>query len=160
MGNIVLARIDDRLIHGQVAVVWASHVKADMIIVVDDEVAGDPTQQMLLDLAAPQDVETLYLTVDGTLEKISQISFNKRVLIIVRDVSILLKLIEEGLPIKEINIGNMHFKKGKRQITPTVWMDEKDIEAFKKLVSLGIKCEIRRVPSEKGREITEFIQEV
>lgn len=157
MQNIVLARIDDRLIHGQVAVTWSFYVGANVIIVVDDEIAKDPTQQILLDLAAPQEVVTRYFTVAETIEKIHKAAPHQKIFLIVRNVNVLVQLVEGGVPIKEVNIGNMHFKEGKRQITLTVWVDEKDIEAFKKLNSLGIKCEIKRVPSEKGKDIMELI---
>jgi len=157
--NIVLTRIDNRLIHGQVAVTWSSHVGANLIIVVDDEVAKDKTQQVLLDLAAPPGVSTRYFTVEETIQKIHKAAPHQKIFIVVRDVNVLVKLVEGGVPIKEVNVGNMHFKEGKKQISSTVSVDENDIAAFKRLNELGVKCEVRRVPSEKGIDIMELIKE-
>ena len=68
-----------------------------------------------------------------------------------------LKLVEGGVPIDKVNIGNMHFSEGKKQITSTVSIDEDDVKAFKKLHELGVELEIRRVPDEKAKDIMEFI---
>lgn len=82
------------MIHGQVAVTWSSHVGANLIIVVDDEVAKDKTQQVLLDLAAPQGVSTRYFTTDETIQKIHKAAPHQKIFIVVRDVNVLVKLVE------------------------------------------------------------------
>lgn len=157
MSNIVLARIDDRLIHGQVVATWASYLGINLIIVVDDEVAQDRTQQILLDLAVPSGILTKYFTTEEVIKKINQLDPNYKIFIIVRNVNVIVKLVENGVPIKKVNVGNMHFKEGKKQISPAVFVDDNDIEVFKKLNELGVKCEIKRVPSERGIDIMELI---
>jgi PTS system N-acetylgalactosamine-specific IIB component len=156
---IVLTRIDNRLIHGQVAVSWCAHVNANLIVVVDDKVAADKTQQILLDMAAPAEVSTRYFTVDEAIKKLPHAGPRQNVFIISRDVDPIVKLVEGGVEIKEVNIGNMHFKEGKKQISSAISVDDNDIKAFKKLNSLGIKCEARRVPDEKGNDIMKLLKE-
>lgn len=157
---IVLTRIDNRLIHGQVAVSWCSEVGANLIVVVDDAVQKDKTQQMLLDMAAPYGVSTRYFGVEEAVKKLPQAGPNQKIFLVVRDVEVIVKLVEGGIPVKKVNVGNMHFKEGKKQISSSVSVDEEDINAFKKLNELGIKCEARRVPTENGIDMMELIKGV
>lgn len=155
--NIVLVRVDNRLIHGQVAVTWSSHVGANLIIVVDDDVAKDKTQQMLMDLAAPPEVETRYFSVKETIDKLPKASPEQKIFLVVKEIRTVVRLVENGIKFREVNIGNMHFKEGKKQISSTVSVDENDIADFKKLNELGVNCEVRRVPTEKGFNIMNLI---
>lgn len=157
---IVLTRIDNRLIHGQVAVSWCSEVGANLIVVVDDSVQKDKTQQMLLDMAAPYGVSTRYFSIDEAISKLPKAAPNQKIFLVVRDVEVIVKLAEGGIPIKEVNVGNMHFKEGKKQISSSISVDEEDVNAFKKLNKLGIKCEARRVPTENGIDMMKLIEGV
>lgn len=157
---IVLTRIDNRLIHGQVAVSWSSHVDANLIVVVDDDVAKDKTQQMLLDMAAPPEVSTRYFSIEEAIRKIPKAAPNQRIFLLTKDVDIIVKLVKGGIPIKAVNVGNMHFKEGKKQISAAISVDENDIKAFKELNGLGIRCEARRVPAESGIDVMRLIKEV
>jgi PTS system N-acetylgalactosamine-specific IIB component len=157
---IVLTRIDNRLIHGQVAVSWCSEVGANLIVVVDDKVAKDKTQQMLLDMAAPYGVSTRYFSIEEAVKKLPYAGSDQKIFLVVREVEVILKLIEGGIPIKEVNVGNMHFKEGKKQISSAISVDEEDVNVFKKLSQLGIKCEAKRVPTENGIDIKKLIEEV
>ena len=69
-----------------------------------------------------------------------------------------LKLVEGGVPIKKVNIGNMHMAEGKRQVAGSVAVDDKDVEAFKKLRDLGVELEIRRVPTEPAESIEKLFK--
>lgn len=157
MPNILLTRIDNRLIHGQVAVTWSRHVGANLILVANDEVAEDEIQQSLMDMAVAEGVETRYFTIQETIDKIGYASEEQKIAIIVRTPQEVLKLVEGGVPIREVNVGNMHYAEGKKQITSTVSVDEDDKETFKKLNELGVKCEVRRVPDERGQDIMNLI---
>lgn len=68
-----------------------------------------------------------------------------------------LTLVKGGLPITFVNVGNMHFSIGKRQIHKTVSVDQQDTDTFKQLESLGVICEVRRVPDESGERITHLL---
>ena len=105
MPNILLTRIDNRLLHGQVATQWTKHIGANLILVANDDV---------------------------------------------------LTLVESGVPIKDVNIGNMHMAEGKRQVAGVVAVDDKDVEAFKKLRDLGVNLEIRKVPTESAEDINKL----
>jgi len=156
MPNILLTRIDNRLIHGQVAVTWSNHVGANLIVVANDEVAGDPLQQSLMDMAV-SGIETRYFTIQETIDKIGLASEEQKIALIVKTPQDVLKLVRGGVPIRKVNIGNMHYSEGKEQLTSTVSVDEEDKETFRELHRLGVQLEIRRVPSEKGKNIIDLI---
>jgi N-acetylgalactosamine PTS system EIIB component len=154
--NILWTRIDNRLIHGQVAVTWSNHVGANLIVVANDEVAKDPLQQSLMDMAVPG-LDTRYFTIQETIDKIGQASDEQKIALIVKTPQDALKLVRGGVPIRKVNIGNMHYSEGKEPLTNTVAVDEQDKEAFRNLHRLGILLEIRRVPSEKGKNILDLL---
>ena len=156
MPNILLTRIDNRLIHGQVAVTWSNHVGANLIVVANDEVAKDPLQQSLMDMAVPG-METRYFTIQETIDKIGLASEEQKIALIVKTPQDVLELVKGGVPIRKVNIGNMHYSEGKEQLTSTVAVDEEDKKAFRELHRLGVQLEIRRVPSEKGKNMIDLI---
>ncbi|PRX40597.1 PTS system N-acetylgalactosamine-specific EIIB component (Man family) [Planifilum fimeticola] len=156
MPNILLTRIDNRLIHGQVAVTWSNHVGANLIVVANDEVANDPLQQSLMDMAVPG-METRYFTIRETIDKIGLASEEQKIALIVKTPQDVLELVKGGVPIRKVNVGNMHYSEGKEQLTSTVAVDEEDKKAFRELHRLGVQLEIRRVPSEKGKNMIDLI---
>ncbi|MHC5249925.1 PTS galactosamine transporter subunit IIB [Enterococcus sp. HY326] len=145
--NILLTRIDNRLIHGQVATQWNGTLGANLILVANDKVAVDKLRQGLMDMAAPNGVQTRYFTIQKTIDIIHKASPKQKIFIIVENPEDVLKLVEGGVPIKKLNIGNMHMAEGKRQVATTVAVDDADVAAFKKLQADGVELEIRRVPS-------------
>ncbi len=148
MPNILLTRVDNRLIHGQVGMTWSTSLGANLIIVANDEVANDPVQQSLMDMAVASAAETRYFTLQKTIDVIHLAGDWQQIFLVVKTPQDALKLVENGVPITVLNIGNMHFSEGKKQITSTVSVDENDKETFRKLLDLGVKVEIRKIPSD------------
>jgi len=148
--QIVLARIDDRLIHGQVATVWSKVTGCQRIIVCDDEVAKDQIRSTLLKQVAPAGIKSHVVDLDKAIRVYENPKYkdDKCMLLFTNPTSVLY-LVEHGVDIKSINIGGMSFKEGKHQITGAVSVDDKDIEAFKKLNEKGIELEIRKVDTDK-----------
>lgn len=135
--NILLTRIDNRLIHGQVATQWNGTLGANLILVANDKVAKDKVRQGLMDMAAPAGVQTRYFSLQKTIEIIHKASPKQKIFMVVENPQDALKLAEGGVPIKKLNIGNMHMSEGKRQVATTVAVDEADVDAFKKLKEMG-----------------------
>ncbi len=131
MPNIVLTRIDNRLIHGQVATQWCGVIGANLILVANDEVAGNTLRQGLMDMAAPSYAQTRYWTIEKTINTIHKASDAQKIFIVCDNPTDVLALVEGGVPIKKVNIGNMHMADGKRQVATTVAVDDKDVAAFK-----------------------------
>ena len=153
MNNILLCRVDDRLIHGQVGIIWTRFIKADHIIVVDDEVALDPMQQLVLSMNVPQGIKALYFPVESAAGEINKLPETSRIILITGKLENIIELIDKGLLIDHLNIGNMPYEKGKTAVTSSVFVNQKDIDNFKKLKKMGISCELRRVPYEPDKDI-------
>ena len=156
MANILLTRIDNRLIHGQVATQWTGSIGANLILVANDKVAGDTVRQGLMDMAAPNGVATRYFTIQKTIDIIHKAADRQKIFIVVESPEDVLKLVEGGVEIKKVNIGNMHMSEGKRQVATSVAVDDKDVAAFKKLEEKGVKLEIQRVPSTSVEDISKL----
>ena len=146
MPNIVLTRIDNRLVHGQVATQWCGSIGANLILVANDEVAGNKLRQGLMDMAAPSYAAMRYWTIEKTISTIHKASDKQLIFIVAENPTDVLKLVEGGVPIKKVNIGNMHMAEGKRQVATSVAVDDADVAAFKELQDLGCELEIKRVP--------------
>ena len=155
--HILLTRIDNRLIHGQVGVTWVNHLGANLVLVANDKAAKDKVQQSLMDMVLPDVIQARYFSLQKTIDVIHKASPRQKIFLVVKDVHDALTLKEGGVPIDHINIGNMHYEEGKKQISATVSVDEKDIEAFKRLDELGVTLDVRGVPNEKGQNIMDLI---
>lgn len=152
--NILLTRIDNRLIHGQVATQWTSSIGANLILVANDEVAGNKMRQNLMDMAAPQGVATRYFSIQKTIDVIHKASAKQHIFLVVENPEDALRLVKGGVPIKKLNIGNMHMSEGKRQVATSVAVDDTDVQAFRELQEAGVELSIQRVPS-TGVEATD-----
>ena len=148
--NILLTRVDNRLVHGQVGVTWVKSLGANLIVVVDDVAANSPIEQQLMEVVAKSSgVGIRFFTIDHTIEIIHKASPNQKIFIVCKTPETVKKLVDGGAPITEVNIGNMHFSDGKEQISKKVYVDNNDKENIKYLESKGIDVYIQDVPGDK-----------
>lgn len=146
--EISLVRIDDRLIHGQVATVWVKVSGCNKIIACSDEVAADKLRKTLLLQVAPSNVKAYVLPINKAIEVYKNPKYNDfKTMFLFTNPTDVLRMIEGGVDIKHVNVGGMCYKEGKTQITGAVSVDKNDIEAFKKLHEKGVELEIRQVAS-------------
>lgn len=145
--NILLTRIDNRLIHGQVATQWNSTLGSNLILVANDDVSTNTMRQNLMKMAAPAGVATRFFSLQKTIGVIGKASPRQKIFIVAETPEDVLTLVKGGVPIKKVNIGNMHMSEGKRQVATSVAVNDEDVAAFKELQELGVELEIRRVPS-------------
>lgn len=158
---IKLVRIDDRLIHGQVAVGWTSSAGANTIFVVNDEAQKDKVKAMALDLAKPSGVK-LYirgLSESGPIvEKFSNAE-KAEVLVLIRTVHDALILAKESNgAIKSINVGGLRFEEGKRKLNDFISVSDEDIEDLKELEKLGVELDFRMLPRDKRLTLPELLK--
>lgn len=158
MANILLTRIDNRLLHGQVATQWNSSIGANLILIANDDVSQNKMRQKLMDMAAPSGVDTRYFSIDKTISIIHKAADRQKIFIICENPQDVLKLVEGGVPIDKVNIGNMHMSEGKRQVATSVAVDDDDVDTFKKLQDKGVELEIRRVPSIAAENINKLFK--
>ncbi len=116
--NILLTRIDNRLVHGQVATQWNSTLGSNLILVANDDVASNTMRQNLMKMAAPAGVATRFFSLQKTIDVIGKASPRQKIFIVAETPEDVLTLVKGGVPIKKVNIGNMHMSEGKRQSRP------------------------------------------
>ncbi|OQO83362.1 PTS mannose transporter subunit IIAB [Enterococcus casseliflavus] len=157
--TIVNVRIDSRLIHGQVATMWTNSLKANRILVANDDVANDSIQKMALKMAVPSGVALSVLSVDKASQNIVDGKYDKQKLfIIIKNPTDGLRLVENGVDLKEINFGNMSHKEGNLRITKTVSLNEDDILAIKKLSSLNVNLISKMVPNDSAEKVLDLLK--
>ncbi|NHB94577.1 PTS N-acetylgalactosamine transporter subunit IIB [Photorhabdus cinerea] len=157
MPNILMTRIDNRLVHGQVGVTWTNSLGANLVLVANDQVASDLVQQNLMDMVVSDGVQTRYFTLQKTIDVIHKAAERQKIFIVCKTPQDVLTLVKGGVPINFVNVGNMHFAEGKRQIHKTVSVDDGDVVVFRELEQLGVTCEVRRVPDEAGEPIVKLL---
>ena len=153
--NILLTRIDNRLIHGQVATQWNSTIGANLILVANDEVSTNTMRQNLMKMAAPTGVATRFFSLQHTIEIIGKASPKQKIFIICENPEDVLTLVKGGVPIKKVN-SNMHMAEGKRQVATSVAVSDEDVAAFRELQERGVELEIRRVPSTPVEDVNKL----
>jgi PTS system mannose-specific IIB component len=159
--NIGLARIDDRLIHGQVATRWTKETNVTRIIVVSDEVAADTVRKTLLTQVAPPGVTAHVVDVAKMIRVYNNPKYaGDRVMLLFTNPTDVERVVEGGVNIKSVNIGGMAFRQGKTQVNNAISVDEKDIEAFKKLNERGIELEARKVSTDQKLKMMDLIAKV
>jgi len=157
MPNIVLSRIDERLVHGQVGVQWVGFADANIIVVVNDDVAEDSIQQNLMEMVLADGIAIRFWSVQKTIDTIHKAADRQRILLVCRSPKDFRQLVEGSVPISNINVGNMHYVDGKKQIAKTVSVDSEDVAEFEQLKALGVTCTIQGVPTESATDLFTLI---
>ncbi|WP_170242384.1 PTS sugar transporter subunit IIB [Streptococcus suis] len=156
--KINLARIDTRLLHGQVATAWTPASKADRIIVASDTVAQDDLRKQLIKQAAPGNVKANVVPIKKLIEVSKDPRFgNTHALILFETPQEALEAIEGGVEIKELNVGSMAHSTGKTMVNNVLSMDKDDVATFEKLRDLGVKFDVRKVPNDSKKDLFELI---
>lgn len=147
---IILTRIDDRLLHAQVVVGWGRELRPDRIIVADDRVASSEWERDLYASAAPPEIRVSILSVSEACERISAGEFDQeRTILLVSGPAGILRLLDMGLKIGEVNVGGMHYGDGKVKLLDNVYLDDDDRNALGELARRGITLEARALPRQE-----------
>ena len=156
--NKINVRIDERLIHGQVATMWTNVLNVDRIIVVDNEVIKNDTEKEVLKMAKPGNVKLSILSIKGASERIKNGKYNdETVLILVKSPNILYEMTEFGVVFEDIIVGNMSKKLETREITKSVSISERDEKIFLKLRDRGIKIYSQMVPNDTNVDFVNLL---
>lgn len=156
----VLARIDSRLLHGQVATAWTKTVQPTRIIVVSDAVAKDKLRKNLIQQAAPPGVKAHVVPIDHMIKlaKDDQHFGGQRAMLLFENPQDVLRAVEGGIPLKTINVGSMAHSIGKVQPNKVLAFDQNDIDTFNKLKKAGINFDVRKVPSDSKGNMDEILK--
>ena len=157
---IIASRIDGRLIHGQVANLWTTKLNISRIMVVDNEVANNPIDKSGLKLATPAGVKLSILPIEKAAANILAGKYDsQRLLIIAKRPDRFLALVEAGVTLEEINVGNMSQTDNTTSITRSINVEENDVEDFKKLAEKGVNLVSQMVPSDRADDFMRLLNE-
>ncbi|MDB5151545.1 MAG: mannose/fructose/sorbose transporter subunit [Mucilaginibacter sp.] len=155
---IKLTRIDDRLVHGQVAFTWTPALGVNCLLVANDKVAGDEFMKMTLGLAKPAGTKLLIKSLKEAAAFLND-EQNKglKVLLIINSVKDAAIMAAEVPEIKSINIGGIRLKEGAKLISKAVGVNDEDIILIRDLLNKGIELEIRQVPTDNKQMVNSLI---
>lgn len=155
---LVLVRIDDRLIHGQVVEGWLRVVQADRIVVASDEAAADPLQMSLMGLAVPSEVRVVVRPVAEVAQALKTAQWAKdRVLLLLPGVREARRLVDMGVGLESINLGGMHDAPGRSFVTPSLALSPEDVADLRALLDRDINIETRALPNDERRSLRDVL---
>lgn len=150
MAKIVLARIDDRLIHGQVMTAWLQYTGGNHIIIVDDQTAGDDFTKTIIKMAVPMGIGLDILTVADAPEVINHLSNDKKVIILTKGPGVYVSLIENGVSLTDVIIGGMGANKERKKFHKNISASDEEKEQFKKIIAHNVGLKVHVIPDEKS----------
>ena len=155
---IVLFRVDERLIHGQVVVGWGGPLHADRMVVVDDDLAASPWEQELYCLGVPSEMEAQFRTVDQARGEVARWQAEpKRTIVLVRDVAAARRMAEGGtLEGEEVNLGGIHHAEGRAQVLPYLHLRPAERDALHEIAALGATVAARDLPASRRVPLDEL----
>lgn len=156
--SIVFSRVDGRMIHGQIAIAWTRLLQIDEILVVNDKIAEDDTQKMLLELAVPSGIDLSVCSIDEAVSMIENDELGgTRTMIVYKELNDAIKCIEKGLSISSLNIGGMYYKEGKKQYAKALCLDDNDAANIMKLINKGIEVFYQIAPMNEKEDIRKYL---
>lgn len=156
--SVCAARVDERMIHGQVAMVWTNVVGANRILIVNDEVVKDDMKIEGLKLAKPAGIKLSICSVARAIKNINDNKYGEdKVFVITKNISDMAK-IAENTKMKEFNIGNISAHDGTHQIKKSVNLTMQDIDIIKDLINKNIKITAQMIPNEPDYSIMNYIE--
>lgn len=147
--NVVNVRIDERLIHGQVAGIWSTSLNTQRIVVINDEASQDPLQKSSLRMAAPSTMRLSVLTVEEAAKNVESGKYgNQRIFLLFKNPTDVLRYVEAGGTLKTVNVGNMSHKEGSREVTKSIQVTKDEEVVFENLITKGIEITAQLVPND------------
>jgi PTS system mannose-specific IIB component/fructoselysine and glucoselysine-specific PTS system IIB component len=144
---IVLYRIDDRLVHGQVVLGWGQPLRIGFIVLVDDAVAGSDWERELYRMGAPPEMELIFSTVAGFAQQADRWRADLRPgLVLTGDVATMAAICRAAPPVLRINLGGIHHKPGRRERLPYVYLSEDELRVLEELERQGTEVIAQDVP--------------
>lgn len=147
---MTLVRIDNRLIHGQIIETWLPYTGAEVVVVANDELSKDALQQEIMSLAIPHSVTSVFVGIDELSSQIELLGSQNSgpVIILFSSCSDAKKAYDRGFSFVSLNIGNVHYSPGKKQISPSVALSDDDEHCLKVLSRKGVELDFRCVPND------------
>lgn len=155
--SIVLARIDDRLIHGQVMTSWLNYTGANRIIIVDDETANDTFLKMIVTSVAPANIKTEVFGIDDGAETIKQLTATDKVIILAKSPAVYVALMKQGILLEKVNIGGMGAKEGRTKFYKNISASTEEKNCLKQLTDNGAAVTIQIIAEDKAIDVAKLL---
>ncbi len=157
--KLVLTRVDSRLLHGQVATAWTKSVLPTRILIVSDEVAKDELRKKLIEQAAPPGVKANVVPISKMIEISKDPRFgNTKALLLFENPKDVIRAMEGGVDIKEVNVGSLAHSVGKVVVTKVLSMGQEDVKAFEEMKTKGVKFDVRKVPNDSSANMDDILK--
>lgn len=154
--TISLTRIDERLIHGQVAYSRSVAYQIDEIVVIDNKISEDELQKNLLELAVPNGKSFKLFNINDGTKYLNEES-NKKIFLVLKDPFTALSLVKNGVSIDSINVGGMYHREDRDKISKTIYLNNEERRVFKEIGDLGVTLEMRTSPKDRYQNLLNCI---
>jgi len=160
MKNIVLARIDDRLIHGQILTSWVHTVDATKIVIIDDPLTKDSFMQRILKAAAPSDIAVDIFTIaDGINYLNGDNKQSEKIIVLSKTPEVMEQLLINGINLDKIILGGMGAKKGRTTFNKNVSASPEEVKTMRRIVAKGVEIYYQLLPKESPMNIKKLLKE-
>lgn len=158
--DAVFTRIDSRLIHGQVAGTWVPFIAPQTFIAASDNAAHDKLRKSLLLQVAPAGVKTNVLDIAkaGRVYNNPKYTGMKTMFVVESPVDVV-RLLDEGVKINEVNVGGVTFKTGMVQLSDAVYASEEHLEAYRELLKRGVKLTVQQLPNHSPVDLAKILKQ-
>lgn len=159
MRNVVLARVDDRLIHGEVVTAWIPTTKATRVIIVDDEVAQDEFNIRVVKALAPAGTKVFVYSVEKATEKLMVPGIEgERLLVLAKTPTSFSRLVKNGVPLKEVNLGGAGIRGERQPFINNVALDPEEVLACEDMQKAGVRVYYQLVPEQGVIDINDAVK--
>ena len=159
MKNIVMARIDDRLLHGQVVVSWIPFIKVNEVVVIDDDNANDEFMKELIIASAPNGIKVHVLTLEESIKYLKDSSGNERVLILTKKICNIKVLLDNKIQINTVNLGNLGHNTERKRYLNFIHLSDEEVNLLQELKKMDeCNLEIQMIPNDKKYSLEELLK--
>ena len=145
-----LARLDERLVHGQIINNWCTSEDITEIIVINKEVANNEMRKTIIEMSVPEGINILFYDVSQALEIYEEECKFERLMLVFGNPFEILEFIEKGGKLTDLNIGGMSFRKDRKKLSTAVYVSSEELEILKKIAAKNIRLEIRLLPTDRS----------
>ena len=154
--SVLLFRVDERLIHGQVVVGWGRPLGVRRIVVVDDRLAAEPGEQEIYRTGLPESMRAEFWTVETAVDRLPEaVDDDVPTVVLTEDLATMWRLAVEGVPIEEVNVGGLHAGPGRRRVLPYVCLAPEEEDRVRSLEAAGVRVTARDVPGAESVRLAE-----
>ncbi len=155
---IVLARVDNRLVHGQVLEAWVPRFRIDTLLVVDADLVGDPLQRAVLESLNRTGVEVRVEAPATAAHSLAGPLRDRRVMVLFRGLRGAVEALDGGVDFTDLNLGNIHPGEGSRPVSASVYLSATDEDAVRRLLARGVSVEARAVPGDRSPDLAVLLE--